>query len=51
MKIIKLTAEEIQALLSLIDSGIRYDGLKSCNNGAALLQKIEAAEEEVVEDE
>ena len=51
MKIIKLTSEEINALLNLMDAGVKQLGLSACNNAAALLQKIEAAEEEVAEDE
>lgn len=46
MKIIRMTPEEINALIALMDSAVRYDGLKSVNNIAALMQKIKAAEDE-----
>jgi len=42
---IELTDEELQALANLLDSGIRYDGLKSVHNASVLLKKIETAKE------
>lgn len=46
MKIIRMTAEEIKALLNLMDAGVKHLGLAACNNAAALLQKLEQAEDE-----
>jgi len=45
MRVLELTDEQLQILANLLDSGIRYDGLKSVHNASVLLRKIETAEE------
>lgn len=40
-----LTAQEAQALLELLDLGVKSGGLRVATNGAFFLQKIQAAEQ------
>ena len=35
------TPQEIQALIKLIDSGVRHDGLNAAMNAAMLVQKLQ----------
>ena len=45
MKIIKLEDEEINALMELMDAGIKTLGLSRVTNAAILIQKIQGAQE------
>ena len=45
MKRVDFTEEELQALAQLLDAGIRQLGLNSVKNAAALLIKLENAED------
>lgn len=40
---ITLTETELQALLGLLDAGVRATGLRAVKDAATLLEKIEAA--------
>jgi len=44
MKTLELTDDEIQALLQLIDKGVRASGLQFAANAVHLVSKINAAE-------
>jgi hypothetical protein len=41
---ITLTETELQALVGLLDAGVRATGLRSVNEAAPLLSRIEGAE-------
>ena len=45
MKSIELTDAEIQALANIMDAGVKYLGLNSVKNAAALVIKLEQAKE------
>ena len=45
MKQIQLSDEEIQALVNLMDAGVKHLGIASVKNAAYLLGKLEQAEE------
>ena len=45
MKQLQLTDQEIQALVNLMDAGVKSLGLSSVKNAAHLLTKLENAEE------
>jgi hypothetical protein len=45
MKQLLLTDEELQALVNLIDAGVKHTGVAMVKNAAYLLGKLEAAEE------
>jgi hypothetical protein len=40
---IELTDSELQALVGLIDAGVRATGLRAVKDAASLLEKLEAA--------
>jgi len=40
---ITLSEPEVQALLSLMDAGVRHEGIKSATNAAVLMDKIQKA--------
>ena len=46
---LKLTDQELQALVGLIDAGIRATGLRAVKDAAALLEKLEQAQKKTVE--
>lgn len=48
MNILKLTDEQLQALVGLIDAGVRATGLRSVKDTASLMEVIERAEKEAV---
>ena len=45
MKTVELTDEEIQALADIMNAGVKFLGLQSVKNAAALLTKLEAAKD------
>jgi hypothetical protein len=45
MKQLLLTDNEIQALVNLIDAGVKHTGIAQVENAAYLLGKLKAAEE------
>ena len=45
MKQLLLTDEEIQALVNLMDAGVRQQGISAARSAAHLLTKLEQAEE------
>lgn len=40
---LELTEQEIEALVNLLDAGVRHQGLNAATNAAFLMQKINAA--------
>ena len=50
MKQLQLTEEEIQALVNLMDAGVKALGLQSVKNAAHLLTKLETAKDVEVTD-
>ena len=47
MKSIELTDPEIQALIALMDAGVRNLGLQVANNAAVILNKLNTAKDVV----
>ena len=45
MKQLQLTDEELQALVNLIDAGVKHTGIAMVKNAAYLIGKLEQAEE------
>ncbi len=45
MNTLTLTDDEMHALAGLIDAGVRATGLRSVKDAAALLEKLEAAQQ------
>ena len=45
MKSVELTDQEIQAMVNLMDAGVKHMGIASVKNAAHLLTKLENAEE------
>lgn len=45
MNQLNLTDDEMAALAGLLDAGVRATGLRSVKDAAALLEKLEAAQE------
>lgn len=43
---LKLTPQELQALVALVDAGVRATGLRAVKDAAALLVKLEALTDE-----
>jgi len=45
MKSVELSDQEIQALVNLMDAGVKHMGISAAKNAAHLLTKLEAAKD------
>ena len=48
---LELTPDEIQALAGLLDAGVKAVGLRAVKDAASLLEKLETATQEELNDE